>query len=354
MSTGPNSPQGKQQLYPFRANTQQVFQQNQTDNGKAHALGSTVSYRIDKYGALTGILFYLFGTVTLSAGGALAGQGPWQLVNRFRLTLNNNAIVVADIDGYHAYLLGLVMDEVFGGDGAGNYTPHTLTYSAGVSSGANTWVIPYFIPCSLNRGSDVLTGAINMQAQTANLVLEVVLASVGTDFVTNFSSLSLTGEVHNFVYELRKSTEVPPLVLITSQQKTENITAVGITRHEIVPQGDLYQLVGTVIANGARNSADVTNLQFVAGTNKYNYIESPRSNHWQWQRNYKKPALTGVFARDFFYANEAANSGDMRDIIHTNNFTKLEWNLNLASSATLGANNNFYHILERRMIPLAL
>jgi hypothetical protein len=354
MATSPNTPQGRQQLIPFRLNTQQVFQQNQTDNGKAHALGSTVSYRIDKYGGLSGILFYLYGTVTLSNAGALANLGPWNLVNRFRLTLNNNAVTVVDIDGYHAYLLGLIADRAFGADGAGNYTPHSATYSAPVAMGANTWVLPYFIPCSLNQGSDVLTGMINMQAQTANLNLDVVLASAGTDAVSNFSSLSLTGEVHNFVYELRKSTETPPLVLCTRQQKTENITAVGLTRHEIIPQGDLYSLLGTVILNGSRNSADVTNLQYVAGTNKFNYIENPRSNHWQWQRNYAKPAITGVFARDFFFANENPNSGDFRDIVHTNSFTKLEWIANIASGATLGSGNNFFHCVETRVIPLAL
>lgn len=348
------TPQGKQQLIPWRRNTQQVFQLNQTDNSKAHALGSTVSYRLDKTGALTGILFYLVGTVTLSAAGALANLGPWSLVNRFRLTLNNNAIVVADIDGYQAYLLGLIMDRVFGADGAGNFTPHALTFSVPVAMGANAWVVPYFIPISLNRGSDALMGAINMQAQTANLVLEVVLASSGADFVTNFTSLSLTGEVHNFMYELRKGTEVPPLVLITTQQKTENILATGLTRHEIVPQGDLYQLNGTVILNGVRNSADVGQVEFVAGTNKFNYIETPRMNLFQFQRNYGKPAVTGVFTRDFFNAMEEPNAGDLRDVIHTNNFTKLEWNVRINSGAGLGANNNFFHVVERRMIPLAL
>lgn len=353
MSASPNSPQGKEQLIPFRLNTQQVFQMNQTDNSKAHTLGSTVSYRLDKYGALTGILFYLYGTVTLSSAGALADLGPWNLVNRFRLTLNNNAVTVVDFDGYQAYLMGLIMDKVFGADGGGNYTPNSITYNAPVAMGANTWAIPYFIPISLNRGSDVLTGALNMQAQTANLTLDVILEGTGSNVVSNFSSLSLTGEVWNLTYELRKSTETPPLVLCTTQQKTNNITAVGITRHEVIPQGDLYQLIGTAILNGSRNSADITNLQYVAGTNKYNYIETPRFQHWLFQNNYSKPAPTGVFVRDFFHANEGANSGDFRDIVHTDNFTKLEWLLNVASGATLGG-TALFHVTERRIIPLAL
>mgnify|MGYP006935488707 CR=1 FL=1 len=350
----PQGAQGQQQLIPFRRNTMQTFQLNQTDNSKAHTLGSTVSYRFDKYGGLSGILFFLYGTVTLSSGGTLANLGPFNLVNRFRLTLNNNAITVADIDGFHAYQLGKIMTRGFAADGGGDYTPNSLVYSFPVANGANTVVLPYFIPISLNPGSDVLTGMINMQSQTANLALEVVMESTGSNVVSNFSSLSLTGEVWNFTYELRKSTELPPLVICTSQQKTENITAVGQTIHEIIPQGDLYQLIGTVILNGSRNSADVTNLQYRAGTNKYNYIESPRFQHWLYERNYGKPAQTGVFVRDFFYAQESPNSGDFRDIVHTNNFTKLEWLVNVASGATLGSNNNFFHVVERRVIPLAL
>lgn len=350
---GAAAPQGRQQLMPFRINTQEVFQLNQTDNNKAHTLGSTVNYRIDKYGGLSGLLFYLFGTVTLSAGGAFANLGPFNLVNRFKLTLNNNATTVVDIDGFHAQQLGRIMAIAYGADGAGVYTPNSIVFNAGVASGANTWAIPYFIPCSLNMGSDILTGMLNMQSQTSNLTLEVILEATGTNVVTNFSSLSLTGEVHNLTYELRKSTELPPLVLCTTQQKTNVIAAVGLTSHEVIPQGDLYQLLGTVILNGLRNSADVTNVQFRAGTNKYNYIESPRFNHWLYERKYGKPATTGVFARDFFYANEDPNSGDFMNVVHTNNFTKLEWLANIASGATLGSVAQ-WHVVERRVIPLAL
>lgn len=343
----------KRQLKAFRSNTMQVFQLNSTDNNKAHTLGSTVGYRIDKTGGLAGILFYLTGTVTLSAAGVLHNLGPWNLVQRFRLTLNNNAVTICDFDGFHAYLLGLIMDEAFGADGAGVYTSHAITYSTPVAMGANTVVIPYFIPCSLNMYEDVLTGMVNMQSQTANLNLEVVLASAATAYSTNATAVSLTGELHNYVYELRKGTELPPLVLCTSQQKTVPIIQTGDVRHEVIPQGDLYQLVGTTILNDLRNSADVTNLKWVAGTNKFNYIESPRNQHWQFQRNYRKPAVTGVWVRDFFHAKSQPNEGDFRDIIHTDNFTKLEWVAAVASGATLGSVARF-DVLERRVIPLAL
>lgn len=344
-----------QQLTPFRRNTQMLLQQNQTDNGKAHTLGSTVSYRIDKYGGLSGLLFYLYGTVTLSAGGALANLGPWNLVDRFRLTLNNNAVVICDFDGWHAYQLGRIMTRAWAADGAtGLFTPNAITYNAGVSSGANTWAIPYFIPCSLNQGSDILTGMINMQAQTANLNLDVVLNSAGANVVSNFSSLSLTGELHNFTYELRKSTEIPPLVIVTSQQKTDNITAVGATIHEIVPQGDLYQLLSTVILNNARNSADVSSLQLRFGTTKYTISQNPRGNHWLYQNLYSKDAVTGVFVFDGFHAMEDPNSGDLMNIVRTDNFTRIDWIVNIANGATLGSNNNLFHTLERRVVPLTI
>lgn len=346
--------QVKKALKPFRWNTQQVFQLNQTDNNKAHALGSTVSYRIDKYGGLAGILFWLTGTVTLSAPGVLTNLAPWNLVRRFRLTLNNNATTVIDIDGYHAYQLGKILYDTWGADGAGNYTPNAITFAAPVGAGANTWAIPYFLPVSLNSGSDVLTGMINMQSQTSNLLLELDLETTGTNIVSNFTSLSLTGEVFNFIYELRRGTELPPLVLCTSQQKTDNITAVNFTSHEIIPQGDLFQLLSTSIINGARNSADITNVQFRAGNQKYNYIMNPRANLWLYQRMYQKPVDTGIFFLDFYYAQENPNCGDFRDLVHTNNFTKLEWILNVSTAAVLGSGNNFWHTVERRIIPLAL
>lgn len=350
----PQQMQGGQQLIPFRRNQQEVFQLNQTDNQKAHALGSVVNYRVDKYGGVAGILFFLYGTVTLSSGGTLADLAPFNLVKRFRLTLNNNAVTVIDIDGNMALELGRIMYRAWAADGGGDYTPNSAVYSFPVASGANTVILPYFLPCSLNQGSDVLTGMVNMQAQTANLTLEVTMEATGTNVVSNFTSLSLTGEVWNLTHELRKSTEIPPLVVVTSQQKTENITAVGDTLHEIIPQGELVQLIGRVILNGSRNSADVVQLSYRAGTNKYNYIESPRFQHWLYERNYGKSARTGVFVRDFLYAQESPNSGDFMNIVRTNSFTKLEWIANVRSGATLGSNNNFFDILERRIIPLAI
>ena len=346
-----NPPQ--RQVIPFRKNTQQRIQQNQDDNQKAHTLGSTVNYRIDKYGGLAGLMFWLYGTVTLGGAGTITNLGPWNLVNRFKLTLNNNANVIVDLDGFHCWSLAQTLLNTWGPAGGGNFTPNTVVYNAPVAMGANTWAIPYFIPISLNLGSDVLTGMINMQSQQANLVLSVTLVTTGTDVVSNFSSLSLTGELHNIFYELRKGTEPPPLILCTSQQKTETVTATGITKHEIVPQGDLYSLVMTAVLNSARNSANITDVQFRSSGSHYDYIMNPRMNHLKYEQDYQKPAPTGVFTFDFFHSMELPNWGDERDVIRTNNFTKLDALLNVASGATLGGSGtDRFEVIERRIIPL--
>lgn len=342
------------QLIPFAMNTRQRRQLNQDDNQKVATIGGApVNFSMDKVGFLSGVIIKVSGTVTLSAGGALADFGAAGLIQRVKLTLLNGNVTVLDLSGYHLKLVNQALARGFANDGGGLYTPSSLVYAAPVASGANTWVQEYFVPIGLNFGSAFDTGIVNAQSSQNTIVLSVQLANQGSDVVTNYSSSSLTVEVENVYYDVPPitTTRWPLNQLVRRIQQTENITATGDVKHEIERQGILLQAIGVVRCNSLRSNA-VDRLTLRTNNSNYVYVEPPSYVHALHEFNYAKPCPTGVFILDLFHSGEDPTAGTLRDALNLQQFTKTEYIATITAGTTLGSNASFFDVTEVRLVSL--
>ncbi len=342
------------QLYPFRMNTRQRRQLNQDTNTLTATVGGApVNFNIDKVGFISGFWVKVYGTITLSSGGALADLGAVNLIQRVKVTLLNGNITLVDMSGYHLKILNQMLSKAYAHDGGSLYTPSTNVYAAPVASGANTWVQHIFVPVSLNPGSSFDTGIINAQSSQNTIVVSVQLANAGTDVVSNYSSSSLTVQVENVYYDVPPATTTrwPVNQIVRRIQATENITATGDVKHEIERQGILLQALGVVRCNSSRsNAVDTMTLR----TNNSNYIYVMPGSYCQaeYEYNYNKPCPTGVFVLDLYHATEDATAGDLRDAINTQLYTKTEYISTITAGTTLGSNASFFDVTEVRLVNL--
>src|SRR5262245_51234558 len=248
-------------LAPFRLNTRQRVQQNQTDGSKALVLGQTTNWNIDKVGFLSGFILKISGTVTLGGAGVIVDRGPLALLDRVKVTLLNGNITVVDISGPHLDLLNRQFWRGFAFNGNGVYTPSASIYSTPVLMAANAWVMHVFIPIGANLQTAFDTGLINAQSSQNTIAVQLLTTGSGTNFVSNFTSMALNAEIHNVYYDVPPPSVVrwPLNQLVRTIQAQEIIGAVGDVRHEIERQGRLLQLIGECRTN--RSEEHTSELQ---------------------------------------------------------------------------------------------
>jgi hypothetical protein len=345
-------------LLPFRRNTRQrrkQVQATQSVAGGGSALGATVNYQLDRVGLLNYLVVVLRGTVTLSAGGAFATLGPWSIFDRIRVDLNLGNMNLVDVSGWQLYQLNKILSKGWAPDGGGNYTPSALTFSAPVAMGANLWVLPLIIPISANPGSQFDTGLISLQAPEIQVNVQIRLNPTGLNFVTNFTSLTLTTiELHQcyFEYPDPQFVALPPGQIVRTVEFQQPIVATGPTLYTIDRQGTLMQLNSTIIANGTRSNA-IDRMQLVANINDTIYDEIPLFNKLQHEFNYASPSDVGSFDLDLWHAQENPSAGDDRDVIDTEVLTTLQWIATVTAGTTLGSGNNFFNTARRVLVDFA-
>jgi hypothetical protein len=344
-----------EQMIPFRAGSRQRKRQSgagQSIAAGGNALAGVANFLLDKVGMLNYICIRVTGTVTLSAGGAFATNGPWSVVDRIRVDLNLSNMNLVDIDGRMAYDLARQMFRGYAPDGGTNYTPSTLVFSAPVAMGANVWNLWYFIPISANPGSDFDTGLINLQAPEVQCTVSVRLNSSGANFVTNFTSLTLTTvECHQCYFSsLDPRAVILPLgQVVRTVQFTQPVVATGENTYTVERQGKLMNTTTRFVANGARSDG-IDRLQIVANINDTMYDETSFFNAEEFERDYSMPKPTGIFYKDFWHARESPGSGDGRDLINLEVLTTFQQKLFVSSGTTLGSGNNFYDVGRRILV----
>jgi hypothetical protein len=343
------------ELAPFRLNTRQRIQQNQSDGTKPLVIGQTTNYNIDKVGFLSGFILKISGTVTLGAAGAIVDRGPIALLDRVRVTLLNGNITVVDVSGPHLELLNRVLWRGFAPSGNGVYTPSTSVWSVPVAMAANPWALHLFIPIGANFHTAFDTGLINAQSSQNTITVGLQTTTAGTNFVSQFTSMALTAEIHNVYYDVPPPNMVkwPLNQLVRTIQATENITAVGDVKHEVERQGRLMQLIGEIRTNGARNnSAELFTLR--TNNNNYIYQEAASIVQAQYESNYSQPCGVGLYNRDLWHAYEQPSAGDLRDTLNLENFTKTEWIARIAPGTPLGSGGtSFFDVTRRALVNLA-
>ena len=290
--------------------------------------------------------------MALGAAAAFATNGPWSIVKRIRVDLNLSNMNLVDIDGRMAYDLARQMFRGWAFDGGGNYTPNGLTFAAGLVNGANSWVIPYFIPISANPGSDFDTGLINLQAPEVQCSVEVRLADAGTDFASPFTSIAnITAELNQCYF----SSLDPRFVLlpigqvVRTVQDTKAVVAVGENEITVQRQGKLMADISRFEANGARSDG-IDSVQVVANINDTMYDESAGFSSDEYERDYSMPRPVGIFAKDYWHARESPGSGDGRDLVNLEVLTTFQKKLFVSSGTVLGSGNNFHHLGRRVLV----
>lgn len=347
----------QQALQPFRRNTRQRIRQVQATqlSGAGTALGGTINYQLDRVGLLNYLLLVVRATVTLSSGGAFADLGPWSLIDRVRVDLNLGNMNLVDVSGYMLYQINKTLARGWAPDGGGNYTPNSVGYSAPVASGANTWILPLVIPISANFGSQFDTGLVSLQAPEVQVNVQIRFNATGSNFVTNYSSISgLSAELHScyFEYPDPNFVALPPGQVVRTVEDSQAIAAVGTNTYTMPRQGTLLQLNSLIRANGARTDG-IDRTQLVANINDFIYDEIPAFQKFKNEYDYGLPSSTGSFVYDLWHAQEASSCGDDRDVIDTEVLTTLQHNAVVSSTTTLGSGNNFFINARRILVDFA-
>ena len=344
-----------QSLLPFRRNTRQRIRQVQAPQ-TISGLGAQVNYQLDRVGLLNYLVVLGRFTVTLSAAGAFATLGPWNVFNRIRVDLNLGNMNLVDISGYQLYQINKMMFRAWAPDGGGMFTPSALVFNAPVAMGANSWIIPLFIPISANPGSQFDNGLINLQAPEVQVNVQIRIAGAGADFVTNFTSITGTVELYSCYFELPDPTMVmlPPGQVVRTVEFSQPYAATGDVQYTIDRQGTLLSLCSTILANGARSNA-LDGIRLVANINDTIYSLSPIFIAAFLDELYQSaPKDVGVFNLDLWHAGENPQSYDDRDVIDTEVLTTLQWIATVTAGTTLGSGNNFFNTARRMLVNFAV
>lgn len=319
-------------LIPFRYGTRRRFRQV---NSVAYAPSATLPpMRLDQVGMLAGILIRFVGSVTFSAAGALSDLGPWNLLNRIRVTANLGLAQIIDLSGYGAYMMqrstyrqGYAPDA----EGVRTSSPDPNLFSAPVAIGANAWQLTWFLPFPLNYGDKLEFGLISLQAPQIQVNVELVTGAL-TDPGALITATSGTFFVDYLFYEIPDVSKftLPPLALCRWIEDTTPIIA-DPTRYQVPRQGMLRTLYHLVRLNNARSDA-YQQLELLF--NKGDSVErrSLQAIKFFQRAEFLEQQPTGVIALNFDQAGSALyNDGDPRDWIDTEELTTIE------SILTLGA-----------------
>lgn len=341
-------------LAPFRYNTRQRIKQVQSSQ-TVSALGQTINFQLDRVGLLNYLIVIFRGTITLSSGGAFADLGPWSLIDRIRVDMNLGNMNLVDMSGYMLYQLNKMLFRGWGPNGAGNFTPNANVYVAPVANGANAWILPLIVPISANPGSQFDTGLVSLQSPEVQVNVEIRLNGTGSNFVTNYSSISTaTIELHQcyFEYPDPRFVMLPPGQIVRTVEYTQPITATGVNTYTMDRQGTLLQIASLIRANGARSDG-IDRMQLVANINDTIYNETLTMIKLKNEFDQSSPSDTGSFNLDLWHSGENCSSGDARDVIDTEVLTTLQWIATVSSGTTLGSGNNFFNVARRVLVDFA-
>lgn len=325
------------QLRPLRAGTRQ---RRAFVGSLAYAAATTLNpQELPRVGLLNRVFVQFRGTVTLSGAGALADQGPWNLIARIQVNANIGAAAVVDLTGYGAYIIQPWCEELgYRPDkgGVGDTTQNADIHAAPVAMGANTWVLSYFLPIAANTGSQFDTGLINLQAPETRVTVNITCGNL-LDPATLVTATTGNFFIYYDYYEIPdpRVFQLPPLALVRTLEETQFIGAVGDNIYTVPRQGVLLQLAHRVNLNGARSELwDKHVLRFNKTDSVYN-VDRQWNRAWE-RMNYGLNPVTGVFYLDLWHSMQDVSAGDTRDAVDAEELSTLESIVTINSGATIG------------------
>lgn len=308
-------------------------------------------------GYLNGLFIRVSGTMTLSAGGALKDEAPWNLIKKIEVESNEGATAHVNLSGYGTFMEALIAQaRGFRPDraGMGDTTPHVDCYRAPVANGANLWTQWYFVPIALNRYQQRGLGLINLQARGLQVRLRITTED-GANVVTNFTSFVGTIDVFYEHFQVPQHfgpngevlIELPPMARVRTVEQIDVISNVGQeVKVEIPHDGALISLVHEVVINGARSDViDGIRLVYNDDSNPLDYDRGLLRELARLHYGIEFPV--GVYPMDFFASTQHVGDGDTPDWIDTTKIALIESRIGIPATAVLGANNNYVRTVRR-------
>lgn len=343
------------QLLPFEAGTRQRRKAIGTFAIPA-AGGSLAPILLPAVGMLARLVVRIWGTVTYSAGGALADKGPWNILNRIQVNTNLGSALLYDTSGYGNYLVQKWnaqdwLPDCSGVNPAGSATPDVNVHQFPLSGTAQPFNLTYVIPIACNQGFDLArAGLINLQSPEVQAFLQLVATTTPTtDVATNITSFpTFNATVYYEYYEIGPVDQyaLPPLVLSRILETTAPISAVGDQTYVVPRLGILLRAVQLATLNGARSDA-IDSSRIVFNQTDYVYQEDRQWTKVLDRLMYQSNPIVGAYYHDFWESViPGVGMGALRDAINTELLSELDLILTVNSAAVLGSGNNFYTIVR--------
>jgi len=291
--------------------------------------------------------------MNLTAPGSLADLGPWNIINRIQYALNIGSGLLIDTSGYGGYLVSHGIDKAFKGDSSALAN----VYSAPVANGNNTWNLTWFIPIAANYLINMELGPINLQAEQVRSTINVTCGTASDGLAAAlFNTFTRTLKYYYAYWEVPDPDQVdyPPLWVHRILEEDPPILATGDTTYLVPRQGTLLRLWHVNRLNGARDSADITQVRLRYNKTTQPLVEDYFINQYLFRKQLGVDPPTGVVLHDRWYSQGFVGSGDLRDTIDTLPVATLESIVTNASGATLGSGNNFLKTLREFVEPLVV
>jgi hypothetical protein len=251
-------------LLPFRRGTRQRRAKVGVIPYVAGAAGTPLE--LPRVGMLSRIVIQLRGTITYSAPGALADQGPWNLLTRIRVNTNIGAATLIDASGFGMYAVqrqierGWSPEKAGIGDTAANADIHAFP----LSGAAQPFCLTYELPISANDGANFETGLINLQAPETRVTVEPQFGAL-LDPATLVTAIVANLHVYYEYYEIGdpRKFALPPLALVRILEDQQAVGQTGDNTYPVPRMGTVLNLCHVVTLNGARSDTiDSLSLKF--------------------------------------------------------------------------------------------
>ena len=301
--------------------------------------GDGVPLNIQPIGLLAKLYCIVEATVTFSSATTYAKFGPWGLIKRLRVSLNNASQDICDLSGWSLFKVNSVIrkvnkiDETAGLDSS--------LYAAPTSGSSQSLRLAFEVPLNQSNGMNFEAGLLNLQAPEVQATINLTWASATSEIGSNISSFAATAYFYSHYFEVPDPTqvEIPPVVLHKWVEQTQPVSQTGENIYTVPRAGRMSRLLHTLILNGARDDS-YDYAQIRAQQSDTLYKRDKREIKLAHRSNYGVPLPTGVIAHDLSQAYGYCEETDGRDFIDTERLTTLESVIFVSSSATLGTGNN--------------
>lgn len=387
----------------------EAFTYSTTDTYTQDLKNAALAYGVDAWiTGTTSVSVAASSTSGQNGGGiALSPKFPWNLLQNVQFGINQIADVI-NASGWMLFQENLAMllpgldprqqkaqFPTTPGPGGGPATMYTLPYyvSAKVHGGSGitldvggstyyntttaaqqidiTWAFPLLVPFVNNF--DEFLGIVPSAAQDVELSLQYKLASpLGSDLrspIVTISGADITGSTTlvshtGSIYGTELFLSSPPAGMEavyavqagTICQRFEQSVAVTSTGQSgakyVAPQGAyLLRMIGDLTVNMQQDTADVSQMRLVLNEfgrpitlNLQNYLQ-------RFYRKYGRLPDPGIFLWDGSYSSIVPNWGDSMDWVNAGQTVKPTWELDIATSATLGgAGKDTFNVFRTQLV----